>query len=107
MKELRHLCKVDDPVTIFRETKDQLKRMPGKTMGAPLRDICAGDKVTHRVWKIYNDGTQDRPGALKDDLLAPLNRWMATRLVRLFPIVVAIYERVKDGTASSTNSTCW
>ena len=95
VKELRHLCKTDDLAAIFRETKLQLRRMPGKNAGAPLRDICAGDKETHRVWKVFNDGTKDHPDALKDDLLAPLHRWMATRLVRLFPVVVALYERIK------------
>ncbi len=31
----------------------------------------------------------------RDALLAPASRWLATRLVRLFPVVVALYERVK------------
>ena len=40
-------------------------------------------------------GDKDRDGALRDDLQAPLHRWLATRLVRLFPVVVALYEKVK------------
>ena len=40
------------------------------------------------MWKLYKAGLRDR-------LRAPLDRWMATRLVRLFPVVLALYEKVK------------
>ena len=59
------------------------------------------------MWKLYskNDGKL-RPTPLRNDLRAPLDRWMASRLVRLFPVVVALYEKVKAATGSSTSSTC-
>src|SRR5262249_22438523 len=47
------------------------------------------------VWKIYIGTDKARARALRDDLCGPLNRWLATRLVRLFPVVVALYEKAK------------
>ena len=53
------------------------------------------DETAWRVWKIIVGGNKQRPGGLREDLCAPLDRWMATRLVRLFPIILTLYERVK------------
>ncbi|MFN7995282.1 MAG: UvrD-helicase domain-containing protein [Bryobacteraceae bacterium] len=90
---LRRLRASDEPVAVYREVKLQLDRAPRNSV--TKRDTFAGDATAWRVWKIFIGDDKQRPGALRDDLCAPLDRWMATRLVRLFPIVVAIYEKVK------------
>jgi ATP-dependent exoDNAse (exonuclease V) beta subunit len=82
----------DDPVAVYREVKHQLDRAP---RDVTKRDTFAGDAAAWRVWKAFIGEDKQRPRALRDDLCAPLDRWMATRLVRLFPIVVTLYERVK------------
>jgi len=90
---LRRLRGVDDPVVVYRELKQRLDHAPRKPV--TKRDTFAGDAAAWRLWKLYTGEDRNRAGALRDDLRAPLDRWMATRLVRLFPIVVALYERVK------------
>ena len=47
------------------------------------------------VWNVFTKGGKSRSTPLRDDLCGPLNRWLATRLVRLFPVVVTLYEKVK------------
>ena len=48
-------------------------------------------------WDLYKDlrdGSEDADSVLKQ-LLAPARQWIAQRLVRIIPIVVALYEKVK------------
>jgi ATP-dependent exoDNAse (exonuclease V) beta subunit len=90
---LGRLRGVDDPVRLYRELGRQLDRAPARAAGK--RNDFGSDEVAWRAWKAWTGGDRDRDGALRDDLMAPLRRWMATRLVRLFPVVVELYERVK------------
>jgi ATP-dependent helicase/nuclease subunit A len=90
---LRRLRDVDHPVVAFRELKQRLDRAPKNPV--TKRDTFGGDGEAWRVWKLYIGEDKDRASALRDDLRAPLDRWMATRLTRLFVVVVALYERVK------------
>ncbi|MGH7847902.1 MAG: UvrD-helicase domain-containing protein [Candidatus Binatia bacterium] len=89
---LAKLCKLEDPIRIFRETRQQLDRAP---RNVTKRDTFAGEDDAWQAWRVYTGQDKRRPRPLKEDLCAPLNRWMATRLVRLFPVVIAIYETVK------------
>ncbi len=90
---LGRLCRLDDPVEIFRETRQQLERAPRNPV--TKRDTFAGNDTAWQVWRAYNGQDKERQRSLKEDLCAPLNRWMAGRLVRLFPVVVGLYEKVK------------
>jgi ATP-dependent exoDNAse (exonuclease V) beta subunit len=90
---LRRLRRVDDPIRVYRELRRQLDRAPRGRV--TRRDTFGGDDPAWKAWKSWTGGDKDRDGALRDDLQAPLRRWMATRLVRLFPVVVELYERVK------------
>ncbi|MGH7310262.1 MAG: UvrD-helicase domain-containing protein, partial [Candidatus Rokuibacteriota bacterium] len=47
-----------------------------------------GDEVAWKAWKLID-------GTILPALRGPLDRWMATRLARLHPVVVALYEKVK------------
>jgi ATP-dependent helicase/nuclease subunit A len=89
---LRSLGAVTEPLLILRALRPQLDRVPrtprkGTTYG--------GDGAAWDLWKTYSEGGKQRKIPLRDDLCGPLDRWLATRLVRLFPVVVALYERVK------------
>jgi ATP-dependent helicase/nuclease subunit A len=90
---LRRLRAVDDPVRLYRELRRQLDRAPRDRV--TKKDTFGGDAVAWKVWKSWIGDDGDRDGSLRDDLMAPLRRWVATRLVRLFPVVVELYERVK------------
>ncbi len=90
---LRRLRDRDEPVGILRELRQQLERSPRSD--ATKRDDFGGDDDAWQLWKVYRNGDRGRPGPLRQELTGPLHRWMATRLVRLFPVVVALYERVK------------
>ena len=91
---LAKLRALDDPVQIFRETRQQLDHAPRNQ--ATKKDDFGGDDTAWQVWKAYKDKDKQRQRSLKDDLCAPLDRWMATRLVRLFPVVTILYEQVKS-----------
>jgi ATP-dependent exoDNAse (exonuclease V) beta subunit len=90
---LKDLKDSDDPIAVYREVKQQIDCAPRNQ--PTKRDTFAGDETAWRVWKIIVGSNKQRPRGLRDELCAPLDRWMATRLVRLFPIVLTLYERVK------------
>ena len=76
---------VTEPVVLFREIRRALAARP---RNLTKRDGFAGDDVAWKAWQRIEDGVLPA-------LRAPLDRWMATRLARLFPVVVALYEKVK------------
>jgi ATP-dependent exoDNAse (exonuclease V) beta subunit len=81
-----------EPWLILRQLLPQLDRVP---RDVTKRDTFQGDDSTWDVWNVFTKGGKARPTPLRNDLCAPLNRWLATRLVRLFPVAVALYEKVK------------
>jgi ATP-dependent exoDNAse (exonuclease V) beta subunit len=61
-----------------------------------LKNDCDGDRAAWAVWKTLTEpGKDGGEPSLMTKMLAPLQQWMANRLVRLFPVVVALYERCK------------
>ena len=82
-----------DPWVLFRELRQQLERAPKNT--ATRRDEFGGDGTAWKLWKRFREGDREQPTPLRDDLCGPVDRWVATRLARLFPVVVALYEKVK------------
>ena len=90
-KTLRSVQKEKRPAVIMRELRWALRLYGGDAkMG---RDFD-GDKSAWAAWKRFDRET-DGVEALRDRLRVPLDRWMAHRLARLEPVVVALYERVK------------
>jgi ATP-dependent exoDNAse (exonuclease V) beta subunit len=88
VRALGRLHTVDEPAEAFRIVQDALG---GRELqkGRDFNDDPTG-------WTIYK---AIRPqgaakGSLADQLKGP-HRWLATRLVRLFPVVRAMYDRVK------------
>jgi ATP-dependent helicase/nuclease subunit A len=90
---LRRLRDLEDPVEMFWETRQQLDRAP-PNQARKKNDFADADDAW-RVWKRYKDKDKQTGRSLKDALCAPLDRWMATRLARLFPVVIFLYEKVK------------
>jgi ATP-dependent helicase/nuclease subunit A len=89
VREVRDLAA---PWLILRQLLPQLDRAP---RDATRRDTFQGDGDAWDAWNVFTKGNKARPGPLRHDLCAPLDRWLATRLVRLFPVAVALYEQVK------------
>ena len=92
---LRMLRRESDPSSVLRELVRIVDSEPSDT--SKIRGF-ANDADAYDVWRAWEGDERKRrlrDGSLRDDLQAPLHRWMATRLVRLFPVVVALYERVK------------
>ncbi|MDI7269911.1 MAG: UvrD-helicase domain-containing protein, partial [Myxococcota bacterium] len=86
-----------DPAKTYREMYWPLTHAPNDNRPRK-KDEFVGDAAAYDAWKTY-DGSQTgenkgRP-ALRDEILAPFRRWLAVRLVRTFPAVVALYERAK------------
>ena len=89
-----------EPAVIFRELVPHLDRGPrGKASDAPRKKYEFGDDpVAWRAWKVFAGDTGVRPAresALRDDLLAPLRRWLAVRVLRLRPVILGLYAQVK------------
>ena len=82
---LRRLRDAEDPIAISHDVRRQLKRAPS---GPTKSGDFDNDEAAWAAWKAFRDG-------LGDQLRTPLDQWLATRLVRLFPVAVALYERVK------------
>ena len=97
---LRSVVAELDPAVVFRELAERLERGPrGKGSDSPTKgDDFAGDDRAWNAWRAFDGDTRKKPvrhAPLRDDLLAPLRRWLATRLARLRPVVLAVYELVK------------
>jgi ATP-dependent exoDNAse (exonuclease V) beta subunit len=88
--DLEALSGERDPVTLFREVNAALRHRPGKMRRSVELE---GDPAGWAAWKAWT-GDGKEPG-FEERLTGPLRRWMATRLVRTFPAVVAMYEKVK------------
>ncbi|NUP07969.1 MAG: UvrD-helicase domain-containing protein [Polyangiaceae bacterium] len=91
---LGRLMPISDPVVLYAELYPALHSLKTPTFG----EVFENDQDAWHVWKLLTTGANKkvtRPSPLRDELLAPLARWLATRLVRLFPVVVALYEKVK------------
>lgn len=95
---LEALAGEPDPVTLFREVNAALRWKPRKMR---LRDEFAGDRTGFDAWKAWTGFEQSQQkqkvwitGA-EERVLGPAQRWLATRLVRAFPVVVALYGKVK------------
>ena len=78
------------PELVLRELRAQIDREP---RDITKRDTFAGEDGPWKVWKRWDDPKDETP--LRETLLAPANRWLATRLARLFPVAVTLYEKVK------------
>ena len=87
---------VTDPVVLFAELAPRLEeRLRQRTT---KKDECAGDKDVWRVFKALRDGDKDREDGgppLAADLTGEVGGWLGRRLVRLSPVVVALYEKAK------------
>lgn len=89
---LQSLGNFDDPARLLQMLRRQLERRP---RDVTKRDTFKNDDVAWKVWKRLTEADRSHSTPLLDALCAPLHRWMATRLARLFPVVVALYEKVK------------
>jgi ATP-dependent helicase/nuclease subunit A len=92
---LRRLLDETDSVLIFAETVRDLGRKPSD---ASKKVGFANDDKAWAAWYAFVGDTRQkavRATPLRDDLLGPFHRWMACRLVRLRPIVLELYDRVK------------
>jgi len=97
---VRKMIAEHDPAVMFRELAERLERGPhGRASDAPSKaHDFPGDDRAWKAWKAFHGDERKKPvrGApLRDDLLAPLRRWLAIRLSRLRPVVLAVYELVK------------
>jgi len=82
---LEALASVQDPAVLLRDVRRAVAALPRnrkKSQG------FGGDEVAWKAWKRIDE-------TILPTLRAPLDQWMATRLARLFPVVVALYEKVK------------
>jgi ATP-dependent helicase/nuclease subunit A len=88
---LARLGTVDSPLLLFREVGRLHDRRP---RDATRRDTFEGDDIAWKVWNRITKATNE-VDPLWRTMCAPLHRFLATRLARLFPVVVALYEKVK------------
>lgn len=92
-RRLQSLRSSDDPVQLLQALRQQLERRPRNNV--TKRDTFQSDDAAWKVWKRLTEADRSHLTPLLDELRGPLDRWMATRLARLFPVVIALYEKVK------------
>lgn len=80
-----------EPTAMLAELADLVARAPRDV--TKKRDFV-DDDAGWEAWNAWTRKYEDGP-CLKDRAAAPLARWMATRLVQVFPAAVAMYEKVK------------
>jgi len=91
---LDRLATTREPAELYAGLYPGLHSLKNPTLG----DTFEGDAEAWHVWKLLIAGASKkvtRLAPLRDEVLAPLQRWFATRLVRLHPAVVALYDKVK------------
>jgi ATP-dependent helicase/nuclease subunit A len=89
---LDRLAKEGDPAVLYRELGRLVRFAPRSLQ---LGRDFPGDPPGWAAWKAWRRDPKRAEEAHRDLLTRPLRRWMATRLVRTFPAVVAMYETVK------------
>ena len=95
---LAALASEPDPAVLFREVNAALRWKPGKMRKGTE---FAGDPAGHDAWKAWEgfertrNKVKEEVRGIGEDVLGPARRWLATRLVRAFPSVVALYGKVK------------
>ncbi|HVQ74332.1 MAG TPA: UvrD-helicase domain-containing protein [Candidatus Binatia bacterium] len=92
---LREAVKSDDPARVALLVRRHLARKPPSD--ATRQDTFSGDDAAWKVWQALGKKAKTGAEPLISRLRAPLDRSFATRLVRFFPVVVALYEKVKAG----------
>jgi ATP-dependent exoDNAse (exonuclease V) beta subunit len=90
-REVSRVLNAIDPISILLRLGPARKAIGDLKRGADFD----GDKQSWEVLKDVRDGSARRVTPLLDDLLGPSQRWLAIRLANLFPVVIALYERVK------------
>ncbi len=79
------LSREEEPAVLLRDVRRAVATLPKNLKKG---QGFANDKVAWKAWNQIKDTTLPA-------LRAPLDRWMATRLARLHPVGVALYEKVK------------
>jgi ATP-dependent helicase/nuclease subunit A len=87
---VERLRDTDDPIAILYELKPVVSALRHLRKGEDFGE----DRETWTVLKTVRDGSASQP-PLVERLLAPAQRWLATRLAAVFPVVTALYEHVK------------
>ena len=90
-EELTRLTSSEDAIEVCQAVRALLDRAPRDLR--KKQDFDNDDRAW-QAWQAFDKG-KDRARPLKDDIRAPLDAWLARRLVRIFPVVVALYEKVK------------
>ncbi|MFO0585468.1 MAG: UvrD-helicase domain-containing protein [Anaeromyxobacter sp.] len=95
VRTLDALARAEDPAEILRG----LNQLRASAPKRPTKGVTfADDPAAWRAWKAWLGDTGKkaaRASSMRDDLLAPFASWLARRLVRCAPVVVAAHERVK------------
>ncbi|HET6582859.1 MAG TPA: UvrD-helicase domain-containing protein, partial [Nannocystaceae bacterium] len=89
-----HLDKASDLAALYSDVAAEIHQRRRASYRFNLRDGCRGDRSTWERWKRLDREGSSGP-ALGDLIVEPLHRWMASRLLRARPVVLALYEDVK------------
>ena len=94
---MAELMTEEDPAVLFAEMAFPVReRCQGKLRKG---EECGSDAATWRVCKALTVGGKDRGHAdlppLRAALTGPLDEWLGRRLVRLSPVVLALYQATK------------
>ncbi len=82
-----------DPLVLWRKLATELEGHPGDRT---KKRGFGGAADSWALYRAFDKGAAEPDDApIRGRLLGPLVQWMARRLIRLAPVVVTVYERVK------------
>lgn len=97
-RRIANLARNSDPSDdngLFAGVAAEIRRRRRSSNAFKRGEHCDGDAEIWSAWKRLDRDGAAGP-ALGDAIVAPLHAWMATRLLRLRPVVLALYEDVKQ-----------
>ena len=96
---IRQLADSASELTDDSDAMDFFRALVARVQQLVKTRIRQKDCEDDSEWELYKSFTREHKetGApsIADQLSAPLYAWMAQRLVRLFPVVIALYDKVK------------
>jgi ATP-dependent helicase/nuclease subunit A len=89
----RALLTETDPVALHGDILDLFERHVPSAYRWRKKVEFEGDAAGYEAWQVF-DGAGDEPG-VKDTLQKTLGAWLGPRLLRVRPVVIALYEHTK------------
>jgi ATP-dependent helicase/nuclease subunit A len=91
-RDLREAVEANDPIEVLRIVQSTLDRKP---RDMTKKDDFLGDEISWSIWKEFWGDDKPLEGGI-GDAVRPLHDWMGRRLLGVGPIVIDLYDAIKE-----------